>query len=293
MLTAMDQTAAETHPDYARIAQAIDWLHEHAHNRPDLARIARHVGLSEHHFQRLFTRWAGVSPKRFLQFLTVEDARRRLAETRNTLDLAAAVGLSGGGRLHDLFVTLEAMSPGEARLGGAGLDIRWGVHDTRFGPALIAITIRGVCALQFLGNEDEDGSALLATAWPNAHLIREPAATANIARRIFEPLDGTPAQPLSLLVKGSNFQVQVWRALLALPAGAVTTYGDLAQAMDMPDAARAVGTAVGANPVAYLIPCHRVIRATGALTGYRWGAARKAAMLGWEAAHSGQRQQSL
>ncbi len=293
MLTAMDQTAAETHPDYARIAQAIDWLHEHAHNRPDLARIARHVGLSEHHFQRLFTRWAGVSPKRFLQFLTVEDARRRLAETRNTLDLAAAVGLSGGGRLHDLFVTLEAMSPGEARLGGAGLDIRWGVHDTRFGPALIAITIRGVCALQFLGNEDEDGSALLATAWHNARLIREPAATANIARRIFEPLDGTPAQPLSLLVKGSNFQVQVWRALLALPAGAVTTYGDLAQAMDMPDAARAVGTAVGANPVAYLIPCHRVIRATGALTGYRWGAARKAAMLGWEAAHSGQRQQSL
>lgn len=288
----MTQSAGEKHPDYARIARAITWLHAHAGHQPDLSRVARETGLSEHHFQRLFTRWAGVSPKRFLQFLTVEDARRRLAETRNTLDLAAAVGLSGGSRLHDLFVTLDAMSPGEAKLGGAGLDIRWGVHGSRFGPALIAATTRGVCALQFV-DHGHDGRALLAAAWPNARLIRDPAAIAAIARRIFEPLEHAPHRPLALLVKGTNFQVQVWRALLALPAGAVTTYGDLAQAMDRPDSARAVGAAVGANAIAYLIPCHRVIRATGALTGYRWGSSRKAAMLGWEAARSVERQQRL
>ncbi|MGE0559492.1 MAG: methylated-DNA--[protein]-cysteine S-methyltransferase [Burkholderiales bacterium] len=288
----MKQPASGTHPDYARIAQAIDWLHRHAAHQPDLSRIARATGLSEHHFQRLFTRWAGVSPKRFLQFLTLEDARRRLAETRSTLDLAAAVGLSGGSRLHDLFVTLDAMSPGEAKLRGAGLDIRWGVHDSRFGTALIAATARGVCALQFV-DEGDDSHAMLAAAWPNARLIRDQEGTAAIARRIFDPLEHASQQPLALLVRGTNFQVQVWRALLALPVGAVTTYGDLAHALDMPDSARAVGTAVGANAIAYLIPCHRVIRATGALTGYRWGSARKAAMLGWEAARSGERQQRL
>jgi AraC family transcriptional regulator, regulatory protein of adaptative response / methylated-DNA-[protein]-cysteine methyltransferase len=274
--------------DYARIARAITFLRDHAAAQPDLASAARHVGLGESHFQRLFTRWAGVSPKRFLQFLTVEDAKRRLAGTRNTLDLAADVGLSGSGRLHDLFVALEAMSPGEARLGGAGLGIRYGVHDTRFGPALIATTDRGVCALHFIDDE-MNGLAQLQQAWPRAQIVRDPAATAAVARRIFAPLAATAQQPLALLVKGTNFQIQVWRALLALPAGAVTTYGDLADALDMPSAARAVGTAVGANAIAYLIPCHRVIRATGALTGYRWGAERKAAMLAWEAAQSGDR----
>jgi AraC family transcriptional regulator of adaptative response/methylated-DNA-[protein]-cysteine methyltransferase len=271
--------------DYARIARAIGFLREHAAAQPDLAGAARHVGLSEFHFQRLFTRWAGVSPKRFLQFLTVEDAKRRLAATRNTLDLAADVGLSGSGRLHDLFVTLEAMSPGEARLGGAGLDIRHGLHDTRFGPALIAATARGVCALHFVDDE-RTGLARLRQSWPHARFVRDPAATATVAQRLFAPLAGSARQPLAVLVKGTNFQIQVWRALLALPAGAVTTYGDLARALDMPEAARAVGTAVGANALAWLIPCHRVIRASGALTGYRWGAERKAAMLAWEAAQA-------
>lgn len=292
MLTAMNQAPDISHPDYARIAQSIAWLHQHAARQPDLAQAARAIGLSEHHFQRLFTRWAGVSPKRFLQFLTLEDARRRLAQTRSTLDLAAAVGLSGGSRLHDLFVTLDAMSPGEAKLGGAGLDIRWGLHQTRFGRALIAATERGVCALQFV-DDDDGGRAQLAATWPNAQLIRDQAATANIAQRVFDPLARAPRQALALLVKGTNFQVQVWRALLALPEGALTTYGDLAATLRKPDAARAVGTAVGANAIAYLIPCHRVIRASGALTGYRWGTARKAAMLGWEAARSGERQQRL
>jgi len=270
--------------DYARIARAIRFLQENAAARPDLAAVARHAGLSEHHFQRLFTRWAGVSPKRFLQFLTVEDARRRLAATRNTLDLAAELGLSGGGRLHDLFVTLEAASPGEALSGGAGIDISWGLHDTPFGSALLGLSTRGICALHFVDGSDEARERLRET-WPRATLHRDQDGTAETAARIFMPLRGA-RQPLAMLVKGSNFQLQVWRALLALPRGALTTYGELAAAIGRPEAARAVGTAVGANTIAWLIPCHRVIRASGVISGYRWGAARKAAMLGLEAAQS-------
>ena len=270
--------------DYARIARIIGFLHENAAAQPDLAAAARQAGLSEYHFQRLFTRWAGVSPKRFLQCLTVEDAKRRLAATRNTLDLAAEVGLSGGGRLHDLFVTLEAVSPGEALSGGAGIDIRWGLHDTPFGNALLGLTTRGICALHFVDGADEVRERLHQT-WPQAALQRDQDGTAETARRIFAPL-AQARQPLAVLVKGSNFQVQVWRALLALPPGTLTTYGDLATAIGRPDAARAVGTAVGANAIAWLIPCHRVIRASGVISGYRWGAARKAAMLGLEAAHA-------
>ena len=272
-----------THHDYLRISDALAYLQAHADEHPELAAVARRSGLSEHHFQRLFTRWAGVSPKRFLQFLTIEDARRRLTETRNTLDLSADLGLSGSGRLHDLFVTLDAMTPGEARSGGAGLGIRWGMHDTPFGRAVIGLTARGVCALHFV---DSKGEALnrLQETWPHASLQHQPSATESTARRIFAPLSRTPKEPLAVLVKGSNFQIQVWRALLALPPGALTTYSDIAAALDSPGAARAVGSAVGANAIAYLIPCHRVIRASGVLTGYRWGSPRKAAMLGWEAA---------
>ncbi len=285
MLQGMDVTITTASDDYARIARAIVWLREQAPAQPDLASVAQYIGLSESHFQRLFTRWAGVSPKRFLQFLTIEDAKHRLAGTRNTLELAADIGLSGSGRLHDLFVTLEAMSPGEARLGGTGLDIRYGLHDTRFGPALIGTTTRGVCALHFV-NDGRSGLELLRQSWPQAYLQNDPSATAAIAQRIFDPLAKASTQPLALLVKGTNFQIQVWRALLALPAGTLTTYGNLARTLKKPDAARAVGTAVGANSIAYLIPCHRVIRASGTLTGYRWGTERKAAMLGWEAAQS-------
>lgn len=272
------------HHDYHRIADALDYLQAQAETQPDLAAVARHAGLSEHHFQRLFTRWAGVSPKRFVQFLTIEAAKRRLAETRNTLDLSTDVGLSGSGRLHDLFVTLEALTPGEARNGGAGLDIRWGIHDTPFGSAVIGLTARGVCALHFV-DSDAEAVARLQETWPHASLQQQPSATKKIASRIFAPMAQKPPAPLAVLVKGSNFQIQVWRALLALPQGAVTTYSDIAAALDNPGAARAVGAAVGANAIAWLIPCHRVIRASGALTGYRWGSARKSAMLGWEAAH--------
>ena len=269
--------------DYERIARAIAYLQRHAGSQPDLAMAARALHLSEHHFQRLFTRWAGVSPKRFLQFLTVADARRRLADASSVFDLAVEVGLSGPGRLHDLFVSMEAISPGEARLEGAGLDIRYGVHETRFGHTVIATTPRGICALHFV-DDVASAETLLIANWPRARLRRDPRSTAAVAQRIFAPLETDARQPLALLVKGTNFQVKVWQALLALPAGALTTYGNLADRLGMPSAARAVGTAIGANPIAYLIPCHRVIRASGVLTGYRWGAQRKAAMLAWEAA---------
>jgi len=269
--------------DYERIARAIDYLRRHAEDQPDLAVAARHVNLSEHHFQRVFTRWAGVSPKRFLQYLTVEHAKSRLATAHGVLDVAGTVGLSGPGRLHDLFVTLEAMTPGEYKAGGAGLAIQYGAHETPFGRALVAMTARGICGLQFIDDEPA-GIEQLRRQWPIAELRRSPAATAPVAQRLFGPLASRPNAALALLVKGSNFQVKVWRALLELPFGSLATYGSIAARIGAPSAARAVGAAVGANPIAWLIPCHRVIRESGALGGYRWGMERKSAMLGWEAA---------
>ena len=269
--------------DYERIARAIGYLQRHAAQQPGLAAVAQHVNLSEHHFQRLFTRWAGVSPKRFVQYLTIEHAKLRLAESGGVLDLADAVGLSGPGRLHDLFVTLEAMSPGECRTGGAGLAIRYGVHDTPFGPAVIAVTSRGICALYFIDG-GSDPAVRLRREWPNADLREEPRSTAPFAARLFLPLASRRGRALALLVKGSNFQVRVWRALLELPFGSLVTYGHVAEQISAPGSARAVGTAIGANPIAWLIPCHRVIRESGVLGGYRWGTERKAAMLGWESA---------
>lgn len=269
--------------DYERIARAIAYLRRHTGDQPDLAAAARHVNLSEHHFQRVFTRWAGVSPKRFLQYLTVEHAKSRLATAQGVLDVAGTVGLSGPGRLHDLFVTLEAMTPGEYKAGGAGLAIQYGVHETPFGRALIAMTARGICGLRFIDDE-RAGIERLRRQWPGAELRPSPAATAPVAERLFGPLASRSGDALALLVKGSNFQVKVWRALLDLPFGSLATYGGIATRIGIPAAARAVGAAVGANPVAWLIPCHRVIRESGALGGYRWGVERKAAILGWEAA---------
>ena len=256
--------------NYERIARAIEYLRRHAGEQPDLPALARHIHLSPHHFQRLFTRWAGVSPKRFLQYLTVESAKARLASSAGTLDLAASVGLSGPGRLHDLFVTLEAMSPGEYKAAGAGLAIDYGVHDTPFGAAVIGITRRGICGLHFL-QPGQDPAAALRRDWPLASLRENRAVTAPLAARIFDPLAQRPGKPLALLVKGSNFQMKVWRALLALPAGTLASYGGIARGLGAPAAARAVGTAIGANPIAWLIPCHRVIRESGELSRYRWG----------------------
>jgi len=275
----MTRPFANSSRDYARIAEAIGYLHAHRRDQPDLATLAQHLNLSEPHLQRLFTRWAGISPKRFLQSLTLDYARARLDATRDVLSLSLDAGLSGPGRLHDLFVTLDAVSPGEAKSGGQGLALRYGVHPTPFGDALIAASARGICKLHFLA-VGEDPESLLHADWPYAILQADATATAPLIAAIFHA--ARPAAPLALWVKGSNFQFQVWRALLAIPPGGLTTYRTLAEGIGHPRAARAVGNAVAANPLAYLIPCHRVIRESGALGGYRWGLARKAAIQGWE-----------
>ncbi len=274
--------------DYERVARAIAYLRGHAAAQPDLAAVARHVHLSEFHFQRLFLRWAGVSPKRFLQHLTLENAKARIERSRNLMEASAAAGLSGTGRLHDLFVTLEAMSPGEYRSGGTGLVITFGLHDSPFGCALVASTARGICALHFLERTSEQAAReILRRQWTNARLQLDRDHAREIGNRIFDPLSMPSGKPIALLVKGTNFQMQVWRALLELPLGALTTYGEMATHLRRRGAARAVGAAIGANPIACLIPCHRVIRESGQLGGYRWGETRKAAILGWEAAHAG------
>ena len=281
---AADEPKGARPTDYERIARAITYLQHHAAAQPDLATVARHVHLSEFHFQRLFLRWAGVSPKRFLQHLTLEDAKARIARRGSLTEAQAGSGLSGPGRLHDLFVTLEAVTPGEYRSGGAGLDISFGFYESPFGWALIAFTARGICALRFVERADErDAAKLIREHWAQARLAFDPSRAGELGNRIFGPLSARTGAPLALLVKGTNFQLQVWRALLEIPAGALASYGDIAARIGSPQSARAVGTAVGANSIAYLIPCHRVIRESGHLGGYRWGAARKAALLGWEA----------
>jgi AraC family transcriptional regulator of adaptative response/methylated-DNA-[protein]-cysteine methyltransferase len=269
--------------DYDRIAQAIRFI-EHNHLRqPSLEEVARSVYLSEFHFQRLFRRWVGISPKRFLQFLTVEHAKRRLDECRSVLDATYDAGLSSPGRLHDLFVTLEAVTPGEYKAKGAGLRIGYGFHDTPFGTALLAATDRGVCALSFVDGDADAAVADLRERWPAAEVTEDAPATAPLAARVFGSAEASDA-PIPLFVQGTNHQVRVWEALLRVPAGAVVSYEQLAQAAGRPDAVRAVAGAVARNPVAYLIPCHRVIRKLGVFGNYRWGSERKRAILGWEAA---------
>ncbi|HVR62982.1 MAG TPA: methylated-DNA--[protein]-cysteine S-methyltransferase [Polyangia bacterium] len=284
---------------YARIQSAITFLTDRRADQPSLAEVAAHVGQSPFHFQRLFHRWAGVSPKRFLQFLTVEHAKESLRASATVLDAAYAAGLSGPSRLHDLFVTLEAATPGEFRAGGAGLDIRWGVGDSPFGRCFMAVTERGIALLGFLSEAGGDGEArslgdarrALGDTWPRAGIRRDDAATAPWLRRVFSERSraaGDDAR-LSLFVRGTPFQLTVWRALLAIPPGQLTTYGALARAVGRPGAARAVGNAVGANPISWLIPCHRVIRGLGTFGHYRWGRPRKISMLAWEAARAAER----
>ena len=270
--------------DYYRIAQAIAFIQKNYREKPDLATIAQHIGLSESHFQRLFSQWVGISPKRFGQYLTVEYAKSKIRHASNLLDLTWDVGLSSPGRLHDLFVKLEALSPGEFKSGGKGLEIRYGIHETPFGKSLLATTTRGICNLYFLDKATEpNATQLLAQRWRQATLICDPGATQALNDRIFYPNPNFSSQPLSLLVKGTNFQIQVWRALLQIPLGSLTTYQAIAQLIERPTAARAVGNAVGSNPIAYLSPCHRVIRESGEMGGYHWGLERKSALLGWEA----------
>lgn len=271
--------------DYARMEQAIHFLASHLEEQPGLGEVARHLGLSEHHFHRLFRRWVGVTPKDFVQQLTLVRARKLLARDATVLEASLAVGLSGGGRLHDLFTGLEAMTPGEFKRGAEGLPLCWGLHGTPLGMALIAVTDRGVCGFSFVepGSEAE-AIANLHARWPGATLIERPAATRSVADEVSRRMRGDFGQPLSLVLKGTPFQLKVWEALLSIPEGQVMTYQGLAGAAGAPTASRAVGTAMGANPVGYLIPCHRVIRSTGAIGEYRWGASRKQLLLALEAA---------
>jgi AraC family transcriptional regulator of adaptative response/methylated-DNA-[protein]-cysteine methyltransferase len=283
MNSAMDyQQAAQ---DYQRIEEALMYLEQNADDQPNLKEVADSLHLSEYHFQRLFSRWVGISPKRFLQYLTKEHAKQALKRSQNLLEAAYQSGLSGPGRLHDLFVNCEAVTPGEYKSRGEGLDIAYGFHPTPFGEALLAVTGRGVSDLVFVESGGEK-SALghLKERWPRAYLHEDSALTKDYIERIFAPFDDRkrPPSPLSLYLSGTNFQIKVWEALLRIPYGSVVSYGDLAAAIDQPKAARAVGSAVGSNPLPVLVPCHRVIRKMGEFGGYRYGLARKKAILGWE-----------
>lgn len=270
--------------DYQRVERSIAFLAGHYREQPGLAAAARVAHLSEFHFQKIFTRWAGISPKRFVQFLTVEHAKQRLAESQPVLAAALDAGLSGPGRLHDLFVSVEAMTPGEFKAQAAGLRIGYGAHPTRFGRCLLGVTTRGVCWLSFIGEGSEAAAvAELRAHWSGASFTKQPQVTGPLAAQIFREF-GTRRGSLSVLVMGTNFQLKVWQALLRIPPGAVVTYETLGQGIGAGKAARAVGSAVANNSIGYLIPCHRVIRKSGLVTGYRWGSARKQAMLGWEAA---------
>lgn len=274
--------------DYDRIARIIRHLDAHHTEQPSLADLAKIAGLSQFHFHRLFSTWAGITPKDFLQCLTLEHVKKSLRNGASVLDATYDAGLSSPGRLHDLCVDLEAASPGEVKMGGEGWTILAGFADTPFGRCLIGQNPRGVCHLSF-SDSQSDVTALqsLRESWPAAKLKRDDSTAARLAAEIFSNSPGGASRPtLRVFVQGTAFQVRVWRALLQVQPGAVTTYGRLAQALGQPSAARAVGSAVGANPVAYLIPCHRVIRETRVLGGYHWDPVRKHAMLAWETVRS-------
>jgi AraC family transcriptional regulator of adaptative response/methylated-DNA-[protein]-cysteine methyltransferase len=275
----------ELNEDYPLIEQAILYLEKNYKSQPSLEEVAANVGLSEFHFQRVFTRWAGISPKRFLQFLTKENAKGLLDQSENLLDTTYQVGLSSLGRLHDLFVTTEAVTPGEYKSRGAGLTIRYGIHPTPFGKCLIGLTDRGICHLGFVQSGEGDAVDELVTQWKQAKMIEDYASTAPLVEPIFE-LNRHRKEPLRVHLRGTNFQLKVWEALLDVPPGSVTTYGDIAVRIGRPNAMRAVGTAVGHNPVPVLIPCHRVIRKVGEFGNYRYGALRKKALLAREMAYS-------
>jgi AraC family transcriptional regulator of adaptative response/methylated-DNA-[protein]-cysteine methyltransferase len=270
--------------DYARIEKTIRYLEANFRAQPSLAALAAQVHLSEYHFQRLFRRWAGISPKRFLQVLTADYARRLLHESHTVLEVSDAAGLSSAGRLHDLLVNLHAVTPGDIQAQGANLRIQYGFHPSPFGECLVAVTARGICAIEFITTGGRAAAlAQLKRQWPAASRRLQPRATQPLAARLFAA-PRTVSDRLDLLVQGSNFQVKVWEALLRIPSGRVVSYEDIAARIAAPTATRAVASAIARNPVAVLIPCHRVIRKSGVFGEYRWGSARKKALLGWEAA---------
>lgn len=273
--------------DYLRVEKALRYLEGRLRHQPSLKEVAEHVGLSPYHFHRLFKRWAGVSPKRFLQFLTVEHAKKLLEENNNILEATYDAGLSSPGRLHDLFVAVEAVTPGQFKTRGRGVEIVYGVHPSPFGRCLLATTERGISALSFIPASGlQKAVADLQAEWEKARLRESPQTTRPLMDKIFSPGPDASKGPLNLFLKGTNFQIKVWKALLKIPPGFVCSYETVAGYLGEQGAARAVGNAVALNPVAYIIPCHRVIRKIGAFGGYRYGPSRKKAMVGWEAARS-------
>ena len=277
--------------DYQRVEKAIDYLEDNFSRQPELSEIAASVNLSEYHFQRLFSRWVGISPKRFLQYLTKEYAKKLIENSQNVMNVAYDAGLSGPGRLHDLFVVCEAVSPGEYKSRGAGLQIHYGFHSSPFGQCFLAVTERGICGLSFVMGRNRNALMQeLQSHWPAAEIVLDPGRTQPVVQRIFQFEKNQKPAPLHLYVRGTNFQIKVWEALLKIPLGRAVTYEDIAQHIGMPKAARAVGNAVGSNPIPFLIPCHRVIRKMGEFGNYGEGPTRKKAILGWEAVlyHAGE-----
>ena len=276
-------------PDYEIVRRAIEFITRQRREQPSLERIADHVGMKPLTLQRLFTRWAGLSPKGFLQALTLNHARALLADSASVLDASYEVGLSGPGRLHDLFVTHEAMTPGAYKAKGEGLTMRYGFHASPFGTALVMVTDHGLAGLAFA----DPGKEAVALAdmmgrWPRATYVEDHEGTDVTARRIFDPATWRPDRPLRIVMIGSDFELRVWDTLLKVPFGARATYSDIAAHIGRPTAARAVGTAVGRNPISFVVPCHRILGKGGNLCGYHWGLTRKQAILGWEAGVSGE-----
>ena len=268
--------------DYRRIARALHYIDSHVTEQPNLEAVAESVGMSPFHFQRLFSRWAGISPKKFLQAISAERARAVLSESTSTLEAAWKTGLSGTGRLHDLIVSVDAVAPGAFAARGAELRIWWGTGISPFGFCFVGLTDRGVCRLEFHDEPDPDGGVnRLRLDWPEASFERDDPRVEAVLEKIFAAVT-TSGPGLTMLVRGTNFQIQVWRALIAIPEGRLTTYGDIAHAIGRDGANRAVGSAVGRNPISYLIPCHRVIRKIGETGGYRWGIERKRILLARE-----------
>ncbi|MEZ5817322.1 MAG: methylated-DNA--[protein]-cysteine S-methyltransferase [Hyphomicrobiaceae bacterium] len=272
--------------DYDLVRRAIAFLSVKWEEQPTLERLADHLGLSPAHTQRLFKSWCGLSPKEFVQAVTIDHARNLLAGSASVLDAAYEVGLSGGGRLHDLFVDHEAMTPGEFKRRGEGLEMAYGFHETPFGDALVLATERGVAGLAFIdedkGQSRQDALADMTSRWPRARFRETPEQTAQHAARIFDPARWSAEQPVRLVLIGTDFEIRVWQALLRIPMGRAVTYQDIARHLGKPTASRAVGSAVGRNPISFVVPCHRVLRGDGQLGGYHWGLTRKRALIGWE-----------
>jgi AraC family transcriptional regulator of adaptative response/methylated-DNA-[protein]-cysteine methyltransferase len=280
------QSLSHANADYERIEKAINYIENHVSSQPRLKDIAAHIGLSEYHFQRLFSRWVGISPKRFLQFLTKEYAKQLLENSVNLLDVTYEAGLTSPSRLHDLFVTCEAVTPGEFKTKGEGLTITYGFHTSPFGECMLARTDRGICGFYFVRNGNRHHIfSELKYSWKNAELVEDPDASRTLVKQIFNPSFAHGSVPLHLILNGTNFQIKVWEALIKIPFGAVVSYEDVAIQIGLPKATRTVGAAVGKNPICFIIPCHRVIRKNAEFGNYGGGPARKKAILGWEAAH--------